>query len=676
MGGGEEYIANLEDRKRHSLREWVLLDLPNKEIERRFRNFLTSYVDENGDNVHASKIKRPTSPLSRSKTAHGRRAGGGGLIAPFVLAATVIWCGASAVKANSQNAPIAANFSRLVYNRVNKAGSSSMITVLSAKRNNFKLSGPYAGNYDSSTEALTAELQTVEPGGAWVNHAHTAILRALSDPRFAWINVVREPIDRAQSQYYYEVDADNRHASAEKINELRGSYPDQVCNCQRLEFSDCVERLVLTPNCSFWGHAERGHGWSTDSQMHYFCEKRDGPCTLEAAMRNYDDYLFVGITEELGLTLRVFEELLPSWFRGSSSNKIPRSRITSNVNRMTGTRQAGAVSKIARGLLERHPFFADEAIFYEFCRRKFWLAVDRLLGDTSGDVVPAAVVASSLTSIFESHSPLYVGHAGLHNASNMVHSIRSAAKKTPNVGGANLTWPVVERTVARSGHPMCALIRDNWACQGARYGAVLQSTPLFNQSLALGAFPRGARIIAQGNSYFAQKIDTILCNSRVDIWHDSGATNSLVAVDDENDIVLLLLDNHARWNRNQTATVAAIHASLMGAPSLVLLGDLNGNSHDSSPHYEHSYPSERRSFWRGTFPNAFVFEFGEALKGEWELPRGCEANFYDCRDNSNGTGTVGHDCMPGPINRVAEGMMSHMLAFIDVAKRRGGGGPR
>jgi hypothetical protein len=278
-------------------------------------------------------------------------------------------------------------------------------------------------------------------------------------------------------------------------------------------------------------------------------------------------------------------------------------------------------------VLKRHRLYADEIVFYEFCQRKFWLAVDRLLGDTSGGVVPAAVVASSLASTFLRanlrSAPLYVGHTGLHNASNMVHDIRSAAKKTPNLGGATFTWPEVERTVAGSGHPMCALIRDNWACEGERYGAVLRSTPLFNQSLTLGAFPRGTRIIAQGNSYFAQKIDTILCSSRVDIWHDSGATNSLVAVDDENDIVLLLLDNDAEWNRNQTSIVAAIQAPCISAPTFVLLGDLNGNSPDASPHYEQSYPSERRSFWRGAFPNAFVFEFGKkpggigAFRGVW-----------------------------------------------------------
>jgi DNA-directed RNA polymerase subunit RPC12/RpoP len=57
MADDEEYIANLEDRKGASLREWVLTELPRREIQRRFKNFLSSFVDEHGDNIHAGKIK-------------------------------------------------------------------------------------------------------------------------------------------------------------------------------------------------------------------------------------------------------------------------------------------------------------------------------------------------------------------------------------------------------------------------------------------------------------------------------------------------------------------------------------------------------------------------------------------------------------------------------------------
>ena len=57
LGDDEEFIQNLADRKGHNLREWVLLDLPNKEIYRRFKKFLLTFIDENGGNVHKGVIK-------------------------------------------------------------------------------------------------------------------------------------------------------------------------------------------------------------------------------------------------------------------------------------------------------------------------------------------------------------------------------------------------------------------------------------------------------------------------------------------------------------------------------------------------------------------------------------------------------------------------------------------
>ncbi len=42
---GETFIENLEDRKGHSVREWVLMDMPRREIHRRFKNFLTTFLD-------------------------------------------------------------------------------------------------------------------------------------------------------------------------------------------------------------------------------------------------------------------------------------------------------------------------------------------------------------------------------------------------------------------------------------------------------------------------------------------------------------------------------------------------------------------------------------------------------------------------------------------------------
>lgn len=53
----EPVIENLEDRKGHSLADWVTMESPRKEIYRRFKLFLKTFVDARGNNVHAEKIK-------------------------------------------------------------------------------------------------------------------------------------------------------------------------------------------------------------------------------------------------------------------------------------------------------------------------------------------------------------------------------------------------------------------------------------------------------------------------------------------------------------------------------------------------------------------------------------------------------------------------------------------
>lgn len=55
---GPEMIENLEDMKGHTVREWVSMAAPRAEIKNRFKNFLRSYVDENGVNVYRERIKQ------------------------------------------------------------------------------------------------------------------------------------------------------------------------------------------------------------------------------------------------------------------------------------------------------------------------------------------------------------------------------------------------------------------------------------------------------------------------------------------------------------------------------------------------------------------------------------------------------------------------------------------
>ena len=53
-----ESIENLEDMKGHSVREWVSLAAPRLEIKNRFKQFLKTFVDEQGKSVYREKIQQ------------------------------------------------------------------------------------------------------------------------------------------------------------------------------------------------------------------------------------------------------------------------------------------------------------------------------------------------------------------------------------------------------------------------------------------------------------------------------------------------------------------------------------------------------------------------------------------------------------------------------------------
>ena len=141
-------------------------------------------------------------------------------------------------------------------------------------------------------------------------------------------------------------------------------------------------------------------------------------------------------------------------------------------------------------------------------------------------------------------------------------------------------WAGIKSTVEDNGHRWCSLCRDLWACDGATYGAVLRKTRVFNSSLNLRAFPRGTRIFAEGNSFLAQHINTILCNSDATVLlvnaYDKPQPNSLLAHEPMSNVTMLLLDNDYHWNN--ATKVARMLLRTQFAPHVIALGDLNGGS--------------------------------------------------------------------------------------------------
>lgn len=215
-------------------------------------------------------------------------------------------------------------FTRLVYNRVPKTGSTTMKELFDrlAKRNNFVVHNDE--EFLPDIRRLRSKIRALPKRTIYVNHCQFWP-DAPSD--VGWINMVREPVDLAASSYYYSVDAEARHSEKAALDALSERKAFGKCGCYKLEFDACV-RERAKHNCTEFAGRDGLMVHETD----FFCEHRhnEAHCRLGAtrdaspqsrleaqtqlglASANVrDKYFFVGLTEEFVRSVNVLEALLP-----------------------------------------------------------------------------------------------------------------------------------------------------------------------------------------------------------------------------------------------------------------------------------------------------------------------------------------------------------------------------
>lgn len=256
---------------------------------------------------------------------------------------------------------------RLAYNRVGKTGSTTLTHLLQhmGDVHRFRVWDVSPEGYSPNASMYAQQLRGVPDRGVYINHAQH-LLAAPAD--YGWINIVREPIERWASYYYYRVDGrPGIQPTGWAEQELAARAADTRCGCYALEFDACI-RLRAERNCSYLMGGLR--------QMDEFCAV-DGVCTLSEAIQNLKQrYLVVGLYEELELSIRGFEKLLPTFFKGATNIYLAgekRSRVTSEFNPLTNTSMTGCISNTARNIIrEKWKHLQEELEFYEVAKRLFW----------------------------------------------------------------------------------------------------------------------------------------------------------------------------------------------------------------------------------------------------------------------------------------------------------------
>eukprot|EP00440_Ansanella_granifera_P072296 gb/GFBE01078457.1/.p1 GENE.gb/GFBE01078457.1/~~gb/GFBE01078457.1/.p1 ORF type:complete len:224 (+),score=21.93 gb/GFBE01078457.1/:1-672(+) len=201
-------------------------------------------------------------------------------------------------------------------------------------------------------------LDQMPPRAVWAVHSNFLANPAYRPPGYIFINMIRNPISRLCSIFYYGVDPVARNRKVAMAT-LRDRQKQGVCGCAALEFHECIDAQV-----------KNGCPLDNDgaSQARHFCPKADRPCSGRQAFKNIlTTYTLVGITERMKDSLALFEKLLPQWFAGATKAYagLPRARVSRTFNRMTNTSLTGYVPEHTKALIMKHwTLYHSEAELY------------------------------------------------------------------------------------------------------------------------------------------------------------------------------------------------------------------------------------------------------------------------------------------------------------------------
>lgn len=169
------------------------------------------------------------------------------------------------------NNTVKAETEKLIFNRLQKVGSQSLMALITqlSRVNNFTA---YVNKENATTqlvypigmeEAMAEEITDVEGAMSYVEHINWIDFAKFDLPKPIYINLVRHPIEKVISAYYYI-----RHPAVFSYYLLRGGRKLEPKEYFDTSFNDCVKAGKL-PECRFDAGTEVYKDWRQFAM--YFC---------------------------------------------------------------------------------------------------------------------------------------------------------------------------------------------------------------------------------------------------------------------------------------------------------------------------------------------------------------------------------------------------------------------
>ncbi|CAH3115588.1 unnamed protein product [Pocillopora meandrina] len=247
---------------------------------------------------------------------------------------------------------------------VGKCGSRTMIHLMATltKKLGYKVIGSTQNSNGEVTLREQVELVDLidrfQPPFIYHHHIRFVDFKRFGAVQPIYINLIRDPLARMVSSYYYTRFGD--HREGERNWSFKGTEEQKNMtfdDCVKKEMDDCVKpQRVFYIIPYFCGNE-------------FYCRKPTSQALEQAKKNVMENYLVVGVTEQLEDFLFVLEKLLPEFFTGVlDTYKTPDDNLNS---RMTSTRTAnkrGPSPEVQEIMKKRMEL---EYEFYDFVKERF-----------------------------------------------------------------------------------------------------------------------------------------------------------------------------------------------------------------------------------------------------------------------------------------------------------------
>lgn len=246
------------------------------------------------------------------------------------------------------------------YNKVQKCGSTSLLSIANYLSNHniskfkvyehvpeFELNMPERGRGRREKEARV--VTNLRRPSLYARHVYYINFRDFDLENPIYINMVRDPVERFVSDYYFEYYGSFIQNKSQPINVVN------INECILKEHRRCTANYYVSLFMTryFCGHSD-------------LCAANPDQ-SIEIAKRNIEnEFLFVGLTEEFDNSLMLLEKILPNFFSGAHKAwKV----LKKNEKHAFSTVHKEKLSTEAESVL-RKKLWADYEL-YRFVERRF-----------------------------------------------------------------------------------------------------------------------------------------------------------------------------------------------------------------------------------------------------------------------------------------------------------------